>query len=272
MRHVVCILFCIVLTLAGRPAVSVEAPVTITLRADAWCPFNCEPGSERPGYMVEVAREIFAKHSIAIDYQLLSWARVLDDVKQGRSDGAIGASLEPGRGFMFGPNPLGEGGMTLAVRRGYGFRYDGPESLKGHRIGVVRDYSYDGGPLDAYIAANSRDLSRVVTIGAEDVGDKLIRLLLSNRVDIILESGPVLAYQANRINMADRIEQAGRLPPDYISIGFTPAKPDGERWARILSDGVAEMRASGRLAEILALYGLTDFAPPPLPTRKPGRP
>ena len=29
---------------------------TVTLRADVWCPFNCEPDAASPGYMIEIAK------------------------------------------------------------------------------------------------------------------------------------------------------------------------------------------------------------------------
>jgi len=30
---------------------------TITIRADVWCPYNCEPDSEKPGYMIEIVQK-----------------------------------------------------------------------------------------------------------------------------------------------------------------------------------------------------------------------
>ena len=30
----------------------------VVLLADAWCPYNCEPGSDTPGFMIEIAREL----------------------------------------------------------------------------------------------------------------------------------------------------------------------------------------------------------------------
>ena len=40
----------------------------IDLRADEWCPFNCEAGSENPGFMVEIAREALALYGHDVGY------------------------------------------------------------------------------------------------------------------------------------------------------------------------------------------------------------
>lgn len=39
----------------------VKAEEVITLVADEWCPYNCVPNSEKPGYAIEIAQEIFNK-------------------------------------------------------------------------------------------------------------------------------------------------------------------------------------------------------------------
>ena len=42
---------------------------TISIRGDMWCPVNCDPKAERPGYMIEIAREVFEPKGHKIDYQ-----------------------------------------------------------------------------------------------------------------------------------------------------------------------------------------------------------
>lgn len=42
---------------------------TITIVADPWCPYNCEPGSDEPGFMVEIARRVFAEAGIEVRYE-----------------------------------------------------------------------------------------------------------------------------------------------------------------------------------------------------------
>lgn len=59
---------------------------TIHLRADVWCPYNCEQGSTLPGYIIEAASLIFEKAGHKIDYQTLNWSRTIREVHQGVID------------------------------------------------------------------------------------------------------------------------------------------------------------------------------------------
>jgi len=45
---------------------------TVSLRADFWCPFNCEPDAARPGFMVEIAPyALGSKYGHTVDYQIM---------------------------------------------------------------------------------------------------------------------------------------------------------------------------------------------------------
>jgi polar amino acid transport system substrate-binding protein len=50
---------------------------TISIRADLWCPFNCDPSGAKPGYMIEIAKAVFEPLGHKIDYQTLNWARAI---------------------------------------------------------------------------------------------------------------------------------------------------------------------------------------------------
>ena len=63
----------------------------ISLCADAWCPYNCVPGSSRPGMAVEIAQDIFGAAGDQVVYQELNWARCVEDARSGRFTGIIGA-------------------------------------------------------------------------------------------------------------------------------------------------------------------------------------
>jgi polar amino acid transport system substrate-binding protein len=99
--------------LAAAPA---RADV-IRLRADLWCPYNCEPGADRPGYMVEIAREVFAAAGHEIEYRTLNWVRSLEEARHGTVDGVIAATAVEAAGFVL-PLPLGRNRDGYAMRRG----------------------------------------------------------------------------------------------------------------------------------------------------------
>ncbi|MEQ1790535.1 MAG: hypothetical protein ABL857_08835, partial [Rickettsiales bacterium] len=54
-------LFVILLAILVTPLTNAHAAeqTTINIVADEWCPFNCDPESDKPGYVIELAKEIF---------------------------------------------------------------------------------------------------------------------------------------------------------------------------------------------------------------------
>lgn len=227
---------------------------TIELRADEWCPFNCEPGSEKPGYMVEIAREALALAGHEVNYETLNWARSLEQTRKGTVDGAIGAIPDEAPDFVFGP-ALGFYEETVAVRRGEVVDISAPANLAGLRVGAINGYEYYG-PVADYIAANRGDRALVQYVSGDDALDKNLRKLVAGRVDMVAEVSAVLAYTIGQNRLGEQIEilHTGERGPIYI--GFSPALESSERYARELAAGLAVLRESGRLAEIMDSYGL----------------
>ena len=66
-------LFLVPLSILNRPAFS----DTISMRADVWCPYNCDPSSKDLGLAIEIAEYAFAKKGHKIDYQIFPWPRTV---------------------------------------------------------------------------------------------------------------------------------------------------------------------------------------------------
>ena len=59
--------------------------------------------------------------------------------------------------------------------------------------------------------------------------------------------------------MQDKVEIADRGMPVAVYIAFSPADPNAKADAALLTAGIVDMRASGRLAAILARYDVRDW-------------
>ncbi|HYE52525.1 MAG TPA: transporter substrate-binding domain-containing protein [Azospirillaceae bacterium] len=243
--------------LALLPAAA--AADTVTLRADNWCPYNCEPGSERPGYMVEVAKAVFEPLGHTVDYKTMPWTQALEEAREGRHAGVIGAIPDDAPGFVFGAEPLGQSTNVVAVRKGYGFAYKGVDSLKGHRLAAVQDYAY-APDLDAYIAEHAGKGGAVTLSSGDDVTADNLRKLLASQADLVLDEKNVLDYTAVQAGLEDVVQTVPLGSSAPLFIAFSPKHPKAKELAAALDAGVKEMRKSGKLAEILKRYGLKDWA------------
>ncbi len=241
--------------LAGTAGTAIAAD--ISLCADAWCPYNCNAGSGRPGFAVEIAREAFAANGLSVTYQVLNWARCVEDARSGRFNGIIGAIHADAPDFIFPAQPVGMSGEGYAVRKGDNFRFTGEQSLNGRVLGVIRNYSF-GGAVGAYLAAHGSDSTRVEFVSGDGALAKNLAKLLTGRVDVVLDDDNVLHNAVADLGLEDRVslQQGSEVTPVFIA--FSPVKPRSRAFARMLDSGIARLRASGRLADIMAEYHVPD--------------
>jgi len=231
---------------------------TLTVRADAWCPYNCEPGSEKPGFMIEIAREALAPHGIAVDYDTLPWTRALLAAADGEIGAAVGANAADGEGLLLHARPFGRSETVFVVRRGETFPYARPEDLGGRSLAVIRDYSY-GEVLDAFLEAASATPDRVQVASGETALLQNLRKLQAGRVDVVLEDRAVAQFAIAEGGLGDAFEFVESGKADLLFLALAPGREESPRIAGLLDAGIEELRRSGRLAEILARYGVADW-------------
>lgn len=238
---------------------------TIRIKADEWCPFNCLPDSDSKGYMIEVAERIFQKAGHQLKYEVMPWSRSIEHARKGKIEGIVGATKGEVPDFIFPEEEFGISLDSFYVKRGNPWRFKGVESLDGMKVGIQNDYEY-GERIDKYFAAHM-DSGRIQAAPGDEPVRLNIRKLVKGRVDAVIEDKLVFLYNAKEAGLLDQVEEAGSNPiinpSDYqavqVYIAFSPKNPKSGEYARILSEGIREMRASGEFQKILDKYGLKDW-------------
>lgn len=231
----------------------------ITLRGDAWCPYNCEPGSAKPGYVIEIAKEVFGKAGHTVDYKTLNWARTLDNVRNGEFVGAIGASKDDGKELLFPKLPIGKSGNTFAVRADDTFEYKDVASLDGKVLAIIDGYGYTD-TINDYIAKNKSDSKKITTTPGDGALANNLNKLMAKRADLVIEDGNVLNSEIADMKLDGKVRVLkDPLPASDIYIAFSPKNPKSKEYMEVFDKGVAELRSSGKLAEILAKYNVKDW-------------
>jgi polar amino acid transport system substrate-binding protein len=234
---------------------------TLVLAADLWCPYNCQPDSDKPGFMVEIARKIFVRHGIEVDYRLMPWSRAVQSTREGEFDAVIGATLNDAPGFVFPELEQGRMRTGLWAVPAMPWRYRGMASLADVVLGVSAGYSY-GSQIDAYIADPLNQNYIHVLFGTDPLAQGL-KMLSAGRIDVMVEDESVFRYYVEQHPVDENYVNAGVIDnPETdtnVYIAFSPAKPESARLAETLSRGIAELRASGELSSILQRYGLKDW-------------
>ncbi len=253
---VITIIFCMTLMAGLTLFTPVDADAdTITLVADQWCPYNCKPGSSKPGYMIEIAHTIFAKQGHKVEYIVLPWARAVAETGMGRHNAVVGAIPEDAPNFIYPTIEIGSSRDGFYSKGGL-IRYTGPASLKNRTVGTSRGYSY-GHKTDEILSTSG---ARIVAESGSAPLRKNISKLAMGRLDLVIADESVMEYTLAQMRMGNLIKRVGSPEPEEgVFIAFSPAKRSSKKYARILSDGIIELRKSGKLQTILDKYGVKDW-------------
>jgi polar amino acid transport system substrate-binding protein len=136
--------------------------------------------------MIEVVKRVFEPAGHNIDYQVLNWARAIEESRQGKHTGIIGAIKSDAEDFVFPANELSQSINVYATRSDDSWTFTGVTSLAGRTLGVIRDYSY-GEELDAYIKKNLTNKKRLQVASGDNALELNFRKLLKKRIDTVLE-------------------------------------------------------------------------------------
>ncbi|MBB2494871.1 substrate-binding periplasmic protein [Aquipseudomonas ullengensis] len=232
---------------------------TLTIAGDIWCPVNCEPGSAKPGIFVELARDIFAESGIEVRYEARNWARVLQEVRRGEIDAAVGAGREDAPDFLFTETPVALSRNCFYTRQDSTWHYRGVESLPVVRLGVINDYSY-GEQINAYIEAHYGQDDRVQRAAGDQALDLNLSKLMHGRLDALIENTWVIQNRLAALghNRSDLREAGCRETNAPIYLAFSPALRDNRRYVELFEQGVRRYLADGRLQALLKAYGVDE--------------
>ncbi len=231
---------------------------TVTIRADEWYPINGIPGAENPGYMIELAQVILAKHGHTVEYRSMPWERSLKEVRRGSFDCVVGAYKEDAPDFIFPDASWGSIESTFYVKNETSWRYTNMGSIKNIVIGSIGGYAYSE-EFDKYIEQN-KGKGKVQVINANNALEQNIKKLLSGRIGAVIESHLVMEAKLKSMGATDKVKSAGILvKAESMYIACSPAKSTSKEYVKLFSEGIKELRTSGKLKDILDKYGLKDW-------------
>jgi polar amino acid transport system substrate-binding protein len=229
----------------------------IIVASDEWCPYNCVPGSEFPGYIVEIVKTIFAEHNISVEYVKAPWTLAIKGVEAGQYNAALAATAMTIPNAVFPQEEVGYYSNDFIVLKESGWRFSGINSLMSVKLGVIRGYVY-GPNLDAYVWKPNNPL--VDVLAGVNASQLNISKLYKKRIDVYLEDANVAYYQARKLRLDKYIQRAGSEgKPAALYVAFSPSLPSSKKYAEMFSLGIQNMRRSGKLLYILNKYGVKDW-------------
>lgn len=229
---------------------------TLTVVADSWCPYNCNPKGDHRGYIVEILQTIFEPAGYQIKYELIPWTRAIVGTRNSKYDMIIGAYRSDAPDFIFPKNPVGASQNVIAHRKDRPWTYRGVDSLKGQAIAIVDGYSF-GEKLDVYL--NNSD-HNVMKLHGEDALKRALSMIRGGTLHGVIDDVNVLAFKIVAQGLETQIALSnpiGDKEPVYVA--FSPNKATSSERARIFDKGLMALRSSGTLDKILSRYQVEDW-------------
>lgn len=234
---------------------SAQAGPLIRLGSDDWCPYVCALDGKPPsGYLVELATMAMAAEGYRVEPVLMPLNRAITQTVHGDIEGVYAPPID--RRLRLSA-PVAQSRACFYTRAGDDWSFHSIASLKTQVVGVIDDYGYDDGPMDAYIAENRQQHARIALAFGASAGTTNVQKLLGGRYRVILEHSAVMAQLSKRLDVAGRIRQAGCLDNELpLTIGFATQDIRADTWVRALADGMHKMDASGELKALQKRYKL----------------
>jgi polar amino acid transport system substrate-binding protein len=232
---------------------TVLAESTFRIVTDPWPPYAYVENNKTVGLDVDVTLAVLKRMGIKGDIEMLPWKRSLLLVKNLEADAILSAAVTTDRkGYLYFPaEPVSRGLTVFFQRKPRNIITNHLDDLNGLKVGAMLGYKYckelDKSPL--LLGA-----SRVASL------EQSFNMLMSDRIDVLVEVDAVGIYKAKEMGMSDEISVVSGSR--YCSVGNHLAfakKPGNKILAEQFSKELVLFKATGEYREILAKYGMEAY-------------
>lgn len=228
---------------------------TWSVRADNWCPYNCEPKTAAPGYMVEILESAAKTEGNTVDYKLMPWARALAEAREGHITAVVGLTGNDRAGLVI-TEKMGVDSTCFFVNAGDAFKYTGAADLsKVRSVGTVHGYEY----ADEFMAWQKTNASKVQATAGDDALVTNAKKLKANRIQSFIENTTVVDFARKSNPELKDIVSAGCFANVDLFAGFSAKNPKAQAMVKATNAKMAELKKSGELAKMLAKYGVAGW-------------
>jgi polar amino acid transport system substrate-binding protein len=205
-------LFFLALLIVGLGTGRAGHAETLKVCYDQWPPLTIFPsnGSSARGVVIDMLEQIYTAQGYELEFFEVPLARGLAMVSDGLCDilPEYVGSVNTENDFVYGNEPTFAYTTAFVVRRGDPWRYRGIQSVIGKRVGTGPgwDYSSMSMAYQYYIDdPKNADFVEVVA-GYDDVIDRILRMIVEDRVDLYADNELVLQHVLNRLDLHDELQ------------------------------------------------------------------
>lgn len=233
---------------------AVLADCALSVGWEPWQPYQLKVGDKVTGLDNDLFSAIAAQAGCVVTFKERPWKRILEEVKLGELDVALGASKTEERAVVANfSDPYREETMVMYVRKGdaakMGYHSFTEMTGKPIKIGVIKDYFYG----DEF--AKAKDSAQFQSQLSEVVNDEQnLKKLIASRLDAILIDKFVGADLVKQNGWGSKVEVhplAVASDSVYLLLSKETVTPE---IMKKLNDALAEIKQNGKYQEIVDSY------------------
>jgi polar amino acid transport system substrate-binding protein len=235
-----------------------EGERKLVLAADYRCPYTCDDGDEKSGYLVELAKDIFEIYGIKIEYKQMSWSDALLAAKEGKVDGILGLNSTIGTDFLESSTPQGYINFAVFVRADSTWVYDGVESLYGNKMAVVADYETVDVISDYISTHYTRSPEMFLMLDGKNAFTDAIYKVINSEADFLIADEFLMEACMKKSDIVGKLKKVGRVTdspvPFYIAI--SNKNKNAKSYIKMIEDGISSLKNIGDMDELKKVYNI----------------
>ena len=197
---------------------------TIKVAAIDWCPQICND-KLRPGYTVELIKEIYQGSEYQLQIDIFPWSRAIKYVSEGKYDALLAPAKKEAPQLVFPRFGVEMQRMCFFTSTNEDWLFKGELSLVNKQIGIAYDTSIE--ELNDYIKKHPEQFQfqpyheRYVSQNAKKV--------LKGRIDAFLFTKNTTILELKKAALEQSIKSAGCVSQAEIYLAFTANKNKSEK-------------------------------------------
>lgn len=217
---------------------------------DPWPPYAYLDNGKAVGLDVDIALAVLNEIGIKGKIEMMPWKRSLLHVKAQKADAVLSAAeTDYRKSFLHFPiESLSVASTVFFMRNNDEIQFQNLEDLEGLKVAAMLGYKYCPELDDKNLILSAY---RVATL------EQSFNMLLSNRVDLVVEVDLVGLFKAHEMGISNRtkILQGSRFCSVNNHLAFAK-KPGYELIAKKFSEALVQFKTTRAYEDILVRYGM----------------
>ncbi len=222
------------------------------LSAIDWCPQICPKTPDRPGYLVEMVKDLFRDSPFKPEFEYVPWSRAIHHVRTGKTDGLLSPSKDEAPDLIFHESPLSYQTHCFWKLKDSAWDYTGAESLLNTRFVIYRDHSYSTILGEVFNKIEKDQYLEIIY--DENYLNRAVLLLKAHRAETFLFTVNSVIYHQHSKN-ADELKIGQCIKKDELWLALSPKNDSRIKSVKAyLDENLSDYKRTDRYTEVLTKY------------------